>query len=165
MRFKTSAAISAVSLLLLAACAQTETKQAQPQENPPAAQTPARYDPPKSSVAPASAAAAAEPKSAARKAVFAEHTVIEFDAKSREFGDAGREAIALLGESVQKARQIVVTGYCDKRDVSNAKEVALFRARSVKNELINLGATEKGVRVKYVTTLPKHEVTIDMTER
>lgn len=164
MRLKTSAAVSALSLLLLGACAQTETKPVQPQENPPAVQTAARYDPPKAA-APAAAAPVAEQRSSAGTAAFADHTEIEFDAKSRELGDDGRGSIAALRDSVKKARHIVVTGYCDKHAAANAKEIALFRAMMVKNELVNLGAAEKSVRLKYVTSQAKHQVTIDMTER
>lgn len=164
MRLKTSTAVSAVSLLLLGACAQTETKPVQPQENRPAVQTAARYEPPKAA-APAPVAPAAEQRSSAGKAAFADHTEIEFDAKSRDLGNDARGLIASLRDSVKKARHIVVTGYCDKRAAANAKEIALFRAMTVKNELVNLGAAEKSVRVKYVTSEAKHEVTIDMTER
>jgi len=164
MRLKTSAAFSAVSLLLLGACAQLETKPVQPQENRPTTQTAARYDPPKAA-APAPVAPVAAQKSSAGTEAFAEHTELAFDAKSRELGNDARGAIASLRESVKKARHIVITGYCDKRAAANAKEIALFRAMAVKDELVNLGAAEKNVRVKYVTSQAKHEVAIDMTER
>ena len=165
MRSRTSTSFSAVSLLLLSACAQTGTKPVQPQENRPAVQAAARYDPPKAAAAPAPAAPAVEQKNSAGKAAFAEHAEIEFDAKSREIGDDARESIALLRESAQKARHIVITGYCDKRAATNAKEIALFRAMAVRNELVNFGAAEKNIRIKYVTGQAKHAVAIDLSER
>lgn len=161
MHPKTVAAMSSL-VLLLGACAQTDTTPSKAQDNQAPANAAVRQE---VAAAPVAMPTPAEPKSGNAEHGFTDHTVIEFDGKSRELGGGARESIALLGGSAQHARQIVITGYCDRRSAANAKEIALFRAIAVKNELVSLGASEKNIRVKYVTVQAKQEVTIDLTER
>jgi outer membrane protein OmpA-like peptidoglycan-associated protein len=86
---------------------------------------------------------------------------IMFDKMSVKLRDEDKSILAQISERAKKAQKLTITGFCDRRQVGNAKLAALTRATAVKNELITLGVNPKTVQVKYVTEAPdKHAAEI-----
>lgn len=168
MHLKSIAMIPALAAALLAGCAQTETAPAKPADKPVPAQSANRPDPVPpvaASAQPAAPGAPADSKPSARSVRFVDHTEVEFEPKSRELSASARETIVQLGGSAQRARLVVITGYAERRTASNAKNIALARAKAVKKELAGLGVAEKNIRIKFVTNQAKHAVSVDLTEK
>ncbi len=154
---KLTATMLTASFVALAGCAQNETGNgdglAQGKQETPALAT--------AKPAEASASAAATSASAATAAI-GNPAIIEFDTKGVELNSDAQALLAQLAASAKPSKKIVVTGYCDKRKVGNAKSIALARANKVKKELVKDGVAAKSVRVKYITDQAKNLVRIDV---
>lgn len=88
---------------------------------------------------------------------------LEFEKLSIKLRDADKQIIAQIKDRAQKARKLTITGYCDRKQVGNAKAAALARAKSVKQELVRLGVKAKSINIKYVTTVAnKHAVEVEL---
>ncbi|WP_334187805.1 OmpA family protein [Noviherbaspirillum sp.] len=86
---------------------------------------------------------------------------ITFEKMSVKLSDAEKAVIGQVAERAKKATKLLVTGYCDRKQVGNPKAAALARATAVKDELVKLGIKPKAVRIKYVTTVAdKHAAEI-----
>lgn len=88
---------------------------------------------------------------------------IAFDKLSIKLRDADKQIIAQIKDRAQKARKLTITGYCDRKQVGNAKAAAMARAQSVKDELVRLGVKPKLINLKHVTSVPnKHVVEVEL---
>lgn len=88
---------------------------------------------------------------------------ITFDKLSVKLRDVDKQILAQIKDRAQKARKLTITGYCDRKQVGNAKAAALARANSVKDELVRLGVKPKLINVKHVTSVAnKHAVEVDL---
>lgn len=135
-------------LILLAACAQNEVKQAgdstAPQQNTQAsAGTAVKTDKPVEQ-----AAAELEADYLTMNPV-----PIAFDKLGVKLNDAGKHVIVKIGERAKKSKKLVVVGYCDRKQVGNAHAAALARANAVKSELIHLGVKPRSIQLKTVTNV------------
>jgi outer membrane protein OmpA-like peptidoglycan-associated protein len=88
---------------------------------------------------------------------------IDFEKLSVKLDDPDKEVLAKIKTRALKAKQLTITGYCDKRQVGNSKAAAIARATAVKQELVRLGVKPKAVRIKHVTDVAnKHAVEIEL---
>lgn len=88
---------------------------------------------------------------------------IAFDKLSIKLRDADKQIIAQIKDRAQKARKLTITGYCDRKQVGNAKAAAMARAQSVKDELVRLGVKPKLINIKHVTSVAnKHAVEVEL---
>lgn len=88
---------------------------------------------------------------------------IAFDKLSVKLRDSDKQLLAQIKDRAQKARKLTITGYCDRKQVGNAKAAALARANSVKDELVRLGVKPKLINVKHVTSVAnKHVVEVEL---
>lgn len=88
---------------------------------------------------------------------------IAFDKMSIKLRDADKQIIAQIKDRASKARKLTVTGYCDRKQVGNAKAAALARAQSVKDELVRLGVKPRLINIKHITSVAnKHGVEVEL---
>lgn len=76
---------------------------------------------------------------------------IAFEKLGVKLNDAGKQVIGKIGERAKKSKKLVITGYCDRKQVGNAHAAALARANAVKSELIHLGVKPGSIQLKTVT--------------
>ncbi|MBM3117814.1 OmpA family protein [Jeongeupia naejangsanensis] len=108
-------------------------------------------------------ASAEATKAGAAVAPAADPSLLRFDAKSVKLDDAAQAQLQQLLEPARGAKQIVITGYCDRKEIGNAKGAAIARANAVKSALVKQGVAAKKIRVKYTTDEPLHAAKVDFT--
>jgi outer membrane protein OmpA-like peptidoglycan-associated protein len=88
---------------------------------------------------------------------------IAFDKMSVKLRDADKQILVKIKERAQKAKRVVITGYCDRKQVGNSKDAAIARAVAVREELVRLGVKPGTVRIKHVTSVVnKHAAEIEL---
>lgn len=88
---------------------------------------------------------------------------IAFDKMSVKLRDADKQILVRIKDRAQKAKKLIITGYCDRKQVGNSKDAAIARAVAVKNELVRLGVKPGTVRIKHVTSIAnKHAAEIEL---
>jgi len=88
---------------------------------------------------------------------------IAFDKMSVKLRDADKQILVKIKDRAQKAKRLVITGYCDRKQVGNSKDAAIARAVAVKEELLRLGVKPGTVRIKHVTSVAnKHAAEIEL---
>jgi outer membrane protein OmpA-like peptidoglycan-associated protein len=155
---KTLSGLAIASLVILGGCAQQQTVAE-------AAQTESvREDKAKAkTVERQGAASAPAVEEAAPDYANMNPVPIAFDKMSVKLRDADKQILIKIKDRAQKAKQLVITGYCDRKQVGNSKDAALARAVAVKEELVRLGVKPKTVRIKHVTSVAnKHAVEIEV---
>lgn len=155
---KTLNAFAVASIVMLAGCAQQQT--VTDAEQPPVSKE-----------------EKAKPKSAEKtgavQAVAKEEFVpdyismnpvpIAFDKMSVKLRDADKQILVKIKDRAQKAKRLIITGYCDRKQVGNSKDAAIARAVAVKEELVRLGVKPGTVRIKHVTNVAnKHAAEIEL---
>lgn len=134
---------------LVAACAQIEPTQQQTNEAPPAAAAVPTKPPVQQPVkAPAATAAVVEPAIDYSKL---NPIQLQFDRMVIKLEADEKEIISKLVSRAQAASRIVITGYCDRQQIGNAKDAAIARAVAVREEFVKHGVSAKKFRIKYVT--------------
>lgn len=150
-------ALCAVLLVILSGCAQN-----------PVADNPDTHSTKKADIEETKAEKAVAASMAPGEEIVPDYAVlnpvpIEFEKLSIKLSDADKQIIAQIKDRAQKARKLTITGYCDRKQVGNAKAAALARAQSVKKELVRLGVKPKLINIKYVTTVAnKHVVEVEL---
>lgn len=87
---------------------------------------------------------------------------IAFDKFSIKLDENDKRIVEQISERAKKAHKFVITGYCDHRQIGNAKAAAIARATAVRDELVRLGVSAKNVRIKHVTDVAgKHAANIE----
>lgn len=88
---------------------------------------------------------------------------IAFDKMSVKLRDTDKQILVRIKDRAQKAKRLVITGYCDRKQVGNSKDAAIARAVAVKAELVRLGVKPGTVRIKHVTSVAnKHAAEIEL---
>lgn len=141
--------------ILLSACTQ----------NPPAKEAVGPWGKSAANAAAANATDAAKSKAttaakdAAANAV--DPSLLVFSTQSVKLDDQAQAQVKLLLAQAVTAKNIVITGYCNRKEIGNAKAAALARANNAKKELVNLGVSASKIKVKFVTDEPRHAAKID----
>ena len=76
---------------------------------------------------------------------------VEFDMQDTALSDSAQTQVTQLAAPARRAAKVVVTGYADRSQTKNAKDVALARAVKVKGELVKKGVLAKNIRLRYAT--------------
>lgn len=88
-------------------------------------------------------------------------SIVLFDRMSVVLDDKARQTITQLVERARVAKKVVVTGFCDQREIGNPSEAAVARAISVRDELLAQGIAAANLQVKFSTkTAKKHAAEI-----
>lgn len=87
---------------------------------------------------------------------------IAFDKFSVKLNEDNKRIVEQISGRAKKAHKLVIIGYCDRRQIGNAKAAALARATAVRDELVRLGVSAKNIRIKHVTDAAgKHSTDIE----
>jgi len=87
---------------------------------------------------------------------------IVFDKFSVKLDESDKYIVQEISERAKNANQLVITGYCDRHQIGNAKAAAIARATAVRNELMYWGVPAKKIKIKHVTEVAgKHAVDIE----
>lgn len=87
---------------------------------------------------------------------------IVFDKFSVKLSESDKYILQEISERAKNARKLVITGYCDRHQIGNAKAAAIARATAARNELVQQGVPAKNIKIKHVTEVAgKHAVDIE----
>ncbi|AOX99934.1 hypothetical protein BJP62_05345 [Jeongeupia sp. USM3] len=144
-----------IAAILLSACTQ----------NPPAKEAAGAWGKSAANSAANSATDAAKNKAVATAkdaaTNVADPSLLTFSTQSVKLDDQAQAQVKLLLAQAATAKSITITGYCNRKEIGNAKAAALARANNTKKELVTLGVSAKKIKVKYVTDEPRHAAKID----
>lgn len=88
---------------------------------------------------------------------------IEFEKLSVKLSDSDKQILVRIKDRAQKAKKLIITGYCDRKQVGNSKAAAIARANAVKSELLRMGVKPGVVRIKHATNVAnKHAAEIEL---
>ncbi|HVK54544.1 MAG TPA: OmpA family protein [Burkholderiales bacterium] len=108
-------------------------------------------------------APAAEPTAPAKESSPGKSsTAIDFAADSTALSASAKESITGLTEQAQQANRIVLTGYADKQQSTDAKATAIARASAVKATLVKAGVAAEKIRIRYNTEQARHAVSVKL---
>ncbi|OWW19091.1 OmpA family protein [Noviherbaspirillum denitrificans] len=150
--------LSMASLALLSGCAQQQTVAGA--EPPPMAKEEKPKAKPSERQGPATTST---PVEAAPDYASMNPVPIAFDKMSVKLRDTDKQLLVKIKDRAQKAKRLIITGYCDSKQVGNSKDAAIARANAVKEELVKLGVKPATVRIKHVTNIAnKHAAEIEL---
>ncbi|HYD60455.1 MAG TPA: OmpA family protein [Noviherbaspirillum sp.] len=145
------------SLLVLAGCAQNQTLE-DPAQSPVAQEEKA-----KTKATEKAAAAGAQSEEKLPDYANMNPVPIEFEKLSVKLRDADKQILVRIKDRAQKAKKLIITGYCDRKQVGNSKAAAIARANAVKSELVRMGVKPAAVRIKHATDVAnKHAAEIEL---
>ncbi|WP_024301779.1 OmpA family protein [Pseudogulbenkiania sp. MAI-1] len=94
------------------------------------------------------------------KTVASDPTLIPFEKMNSKLTPVTEQQVRALAPALVIAKQIVVTGFCDRREVGNAEAAAKARAMVVKNLLVESGISAIRITVRSDTKQKLHAVRI-----
>lgn len=94
-------------------------------------------------------------------AVMAEPVVISFSKLSAKLDSLAQRQIDSIDVRAKQATSIVVTGYCNKKEIRNAEAAAKARATMIKKELSKLGVADEKIIIKTNITDARHAVLVE----
>lgn len=155
---KTLNVFAAASVMMLSGCAQQQT--VADADQPPVA----KEEKAKAKTAEKTGAVQAAPKEEVVPDYASLNPVpIVFDKMSIKLRDADKQILVKIKDRAQKAKRLIITGYCDRKQVGNSKDAAIARAVAVKEELVRLGVKPGTVKIKHVTNVAnKHAAEVEV---
>ena len=93
--------------------------------------------------------------------VRADPTLIPFDKMSAKLSDAGQAQLSAMIPAFSVAKVLIVEGYCNRKDVGNAKAAAQARALAVRDFLVLSGIQPSKIKIESDTSKPMHAVRVN----
>ncbi len=88
-------------------------------------------------------------------------SVITFEKMSVSVDEQGKFILDQLADKAKSSHKLLVTGFCDSRQIKNATDSAIARATAVRDELLARGVVASNIRVTINTRVrKKHAVEI-----
>lgn len=88
---------------------------------------------------------------------------ISFETLAVSLDETDQQVFDAVNDRILGAERITVRGYCDRAQVENAREVAIERGVTVRNELVRRGFDPNRIRIRYSTEIPdKHAVEFEL---
>ncbi len=88
-------------------------------------------------------------------------SVITFEKMSVSVEEQGKFILDQLADKAKSSSKLLVTGFCDSRQIKNATDSAIARATAVRDELLARGVVASNIRVTINTRVrKKHAVEI-----
>lgn len=87
--------------------------------------------------------------------------IFRFERMSVALSDAEKAKVVALAERARAAKVIVIRGYCDRKEVGNARDAAIARATAVRSVLAQAGIAPAAMRVRYNTERNLHAAEIE----
>jgi outer membrane protein OmpA-like peptidoglycan-associated protein len=88
--------------------------------------------------------------------------LLNFDKMSAKLTPEMEAQLQSILPKLKDARVITLRGFCNSKEVGNAKSTALARANNVEKYLIQLGVPDKKMRQKFNTEDAAHAVEVDI---
>jgi outer membrane protein OmpA-like peptidoglycan-associated protein len=95
-------------------------------------------------------------------AVAVDPYLLKFDAMSAKLTPEHEAQLQRLVPQLKDAKAVVIRGFCNKKEVGNAKAAALARASNVEKFLISQGISDKKMTLRYTTDDATHAVSLDV---
>ncbi|WP_147695297.1 OmpA family protein [Vogesella mureinivorans] len=92
--------------------------------------------------------------------VVSDPTLIPFSKMDAKLTPLTEQQVRALVPGLVIAKQVIVVGYCNRKEVGNAIAAAKARAEAVKKVLIENGISAKRIITQYDTTKPLHAVRV-----
>lgn len=138
--------------LLCASCAQKPVA--------PAAAAPVKGEAAQAAANIDSALARAAALPSGTPSVVADPTLVSFEKMSVKLSPAAEAQVNALASGLVVAKSITVLGYCNRKEVGNAKAAATARAEAVKTLLVKAGIPESRIKMRTDIARPIHAVRI-----
>jgi outer membrane protein OmpA-like peptidoglycan-associated protein len=87
---------------------------------------------------------------------------LQFEKMSAKLEPEHEKQLLQLMPLLQSSKSIVLRGYCNKKEVGNAKDGAIARAAAVEKFLQKQGIPDKKMTIRFNTDDAKHAVEIDL---
>ncbi|HJU49483.1 MAG TPA: OmpA family protein, partial [Pseudogulbenkiania sp.] len=94
------------------------------------------------------------------KKVASDPTLIPFEKMNSKLTPVTEQQVRALAPALAIAKQIIVTGFCDHREVGNASAAAKARAMVVKSLLVESGISSIRITIRSDTKQKLHAVRI-----
>lgn len=88
--------------------------------------------------------------------------LLQFDKMAAKLTPQQEETLTSLMPQLKEAKSIIVRGFCNKRDIGNAKDSALARAVNVERFLAGLGIADQKMSLRYNTDDAEHGVELEI---
>jgi len=144
-----------LSMLLLAGCASNETKPANSKDGGVATTSTSSGSASNEASSPQAGTAGKSAAATRPVVVVANPTIIPFDKMGITLDDKNKAAVAQIVDRAKSANKIVITGFCDSKQIGNADNSAIARSVVVRDELIAQGVSPAKIQVKFTTKVPK----------
>jgi outer membrane protein OmpA-like peptidoglycan-associated protein len=87
---------------------------------------------------------------------------LQFDKMAAKLTPQQEEILTSLALQMKDAKSIILRGYCNKRDIGNAKDSALARAVNVQKFLVSQGIADQKMSLRYNTDDAEHAVELEL---
>ncbi|MCX7207594.1 MAG: OmpA family protein [Proteobacteria bacterium] len=88
--------------------------------------------------------------------------LLKFEKMSAKLTPQQEEILTALALQLKDTKSIILRGYCNKRDIGNAKDSALARAINVQKFLTGQGIAEQRISLRYNTDDAEHAVELEI---
>jgi outer membrane protein OmpA-like peptidoglycan-associated protein len=88
--------------------------------------------------------------------------LLKFEKMSAKLTPQQEEILIGLAPQLKEAKTIIVRGFCNKRDIGNAKDSALARAINVEKFLVSRGIVDQKMSLRYNTDDAEHAVELEI---
>ncbi len=112
--------------------------------------------------APTSSSSRKTTATASAVAVVVDPYLLKFDKMSAKLTPEMEAQLQSILPKLKEARVITLRGFCNAKEVGNAKSTALARANNVEKFLIQQGIPDKKMRQKFNTEDAAHAVEVDI---
>jgi outer membrane protein OmpA-like peptidoglycan-associated protein len=88
--------------------------------------------------------------------------LLKFEKMSAKLTPQQEEILTALALQLKDSKSIILRGYCNKRDIGNAKDSALARAINVQKFLMSQGIADQKMSLRYNTDDAEHAVELEI---
>lgn len=96
-------------------------------------------------------------------AILSDPTLVTFDKMSAKLSTGGSAQLVALMPVFKVSKNIVVHGFCYRKDIGNARAAAKARADTVAEFLVKAGVPSKRIQIKIDTARPMHAVRVSFS--
>lgn len=90
--------------------------------------------------------------------------MLDFEKMSAKLTPQQEDVLTGLLPRLKESKTIIVRGFCNKRDIGNAKDAALARAINVEKFLVKQGVPDQKITLRYNTEDAAHGVELEISQ-
>ncbi|MFC7419203.1 OmpA family protein [Iodobacter arcticus] len=88
--------------------------------------------------------------------------MLQFEKMAAKLTPQQEEQLMALLPQLKDVKSIILRGYCNKKDIGNAKDSALARAVNVEKFLVSQGVPDHKMSLRYNTDDAEHAVELEI---